>query len=311
MREQYTPTERKGVNAIEKMFLDIGWIFREQHTTDVGIDAQVEIYEHGSATGRVLALQIKSGNSYFAEETPSSYVFRGESKHLDYWINHSLPVILVLYHPGKKKAWWCSIQNNPTLTKTEKGWHVSIPKEQRLLLAARNVLREIALPNFLKNARLKDIASRLSIDLGNKSKFAALLDALHTANNQIDVISPFLDERLFLALAFCSHRVRVRLITGPSVSQEAVDEFLTRDHNGIEWRSHPELHGPKVIIIDDFLSIYGSANLTLNGWRKNFELIQASHDTSLVNSLTRSFEDMWNGRACVGWAAKYMGSDST
>src|SRR4051812_1881844 len=91
-------TDRAGVNAVEKFFIGLGWYFREQTVSDFGIDAQVEVADEGKPTGKLLALQIKSGASYF-KKRGNAYVFHGEMRHLDYWTRHSLPVFLILYHP--------------------------------------------------------------------------------------------------------------------------------------------------------------------------------------------------------------------
>ncbi|BBJ39969.1 hypothetical protein SSPO_026870 [Streptomyces antimycoticus] len=42
--------------------------------------------------GRLLALQIKSGMSWFREAAPEGWWFRPDGEHVAYWLNHSLPV---------------------------------------------------------------------------------------------------------------------------------------------------------------------------------------------------------------------------
>ena len=96
--------ERLGVATTEKIINKMGLIFREQPTDDYGVDAQIETIENGYATGKLIAVQIKSGESYFKEPTSEGIVFRGERKHYDYWLNHSLPVIIVLYNPENDKC---------------------------------------------------------------------------------------------------------------------------------------------------------------------------------------------------------------
>lgn len=86
-------TSRIGINAVEAIFLEMGWIFREQPTSDFGVDAQAEIKVGKQATGRLIALQIKSGASYF-KKRGENFVYYGSREHLDYWTNHSLPVFL-------------------------------------------------------------------------------------------------------------------------------------------------------------------------------------------------------------------------
>lgn len=46
------------------------WLFREQPTEDYGIDAHTEVVDGEEVTGRLLALQIKSGSSWFNEPAP-------------------------------------------------------------------------------------------------------------------------------------------------------------------------------------------------------------------------------------------------
>lgn len=53
--------DRIGVNATAKIISQIGLIFREQPTDDYGIDAQIEIIDNNYASGKLIAVQIKSG----------------------------------------------------------------------------------------------------------------------------------------------------------------------------------------------------------------------------------------------------------
>ncbi|AGB71791.1 MULTISPECIES: DUF4365 domain-containing protein [Rhizobium] len=91
-------TGEKGVNAVARCFLDMGWIFRRQHESDFGIDAQVEVVGDGRPTGQLIALQIKSGSSYFRKKG-ENIVFPLKPRHLSYWLGHSLPVFIVLHNP--------------------------------------------------------------------------------------------------------------------------------------------------------------------------------------------------------------------
>src|SRR5690349_8491000 len=86
---------RAGVHAVAEIFEhDFRWFFREQHESDFGIDAQVETTdEEGRPSGKLLALQIKSGASYFRQRG-ADYVYHGSLEHLDYWTRHCLPVFI-------------------------------------------------------------------------------------------------------------------------------------------------------------------------------------------------------------------------
>jgi hypothetical protein len=117
---------RKGVNAVEAIFLGMGWIFREQPISDYGIDAQVEIVDDGKPTGQLIALQIKSGAAYFRTRG-AGYVFYGDPRHLDYWDSHSLPVLLILHDPETQTTLWTKIERHLVTVGQNGNWSVEIP----------------------------------------------------------------------------------------------------------------------------------------------------------------------------------------
>jgi hypothetical protein len=120
------------------------WLFREQPTDDYGIDAQVEIVDGTEVLGRLLALQIKGGMSWFSEEGPGGWWFRPSTAHVRYWSAHSLPVVVVLYEPEKRECYWQIINSNTLVKTTTGGWRVLVPKSQILNEEARGPLREAA-----------------------------------------------------------------------------------------------------------------------------------------------------------------------
>ncbi|MDR6302316.1 DUF4365 domain-containing protein [Mesonia maritima] len=106
MSERYSPTERIGVNHVESIFLKkFKWIFREQPILDMGIDAQVEYVNGNGPTGKLIGLQIKTGLSHFHEKK-ESFTFYLNDTHYKYWINHSLPVIIVGHIPEYEMTIW-------------------------------------------------------------------------------------------------------------------------------------------------------------------------------------------------------------
>lgn len=91
--------ERIGVHAVGLMCSQSGWLFRELPTSDVGIDAMMELYNKKlNKCESLIALQIKSGSSYFKETINDCYVFRFSKRHLDYWTSYTVPVVIVLYN---------------------------------------------------------------------------------------------------------------------------------------------------------------------------------------------------------------------
>lgn len=70
---RYNKVERQGVNAVEKLVInDFDWIFRDQPSVDVGVDALVEQVLDGNPTGQILALQIKSAEEIFTAQGQKS-----------------------------------------------------------------------------------------------------------------------------------------------------------------------------------------------------------------------------------------------
>lgn len=124
-------TERMGVYACAEAFERNNFIFREQPIADYGIDALIETKEGNSATGKMIAIQIKSGESYFKEEDGDYVVFRIDGRHRSYWINHSLPVIIVLCSSTKNEYIWERVSSE-TLVFAEKQWKIRIPKNQTI-----------------------------------------------------------------------------------------------------------------------------------------------------------------------------------
>lgn len=131
MTTTWKPSDAQGQQGIaiaRLTILKLGHIFREQETNDVGIDAHVELVDqlNAAATGQLIALQIKAGPSFFKEKTDNAVIFRGDQNHLNYWLNHSLPVFLVLVDTGEEKAFWQEISLE-TVESLEKGWKVAVP----------------------------------------------------------------------------------------------------------------------------------------------------------------------------------------
>jgi Domain of unknown function (DUF4365) len=123
---------RIGIAGTQLIFTRLGWIFREQPIEDYGIDAHVEVIEDEKATGRLIALQIKYGESWFAEKTINGFVFRGDVNHLRYWQKHSLTVLIVLYNHIEEVAYW-QVVNSRNAQKTNKGWKLIIPFSQKIV----------------------------------------------------------------------------------------------------------------------------------------------------------------------------------
>ncbi len=148
MRGQHTDRiARQGVALAMRAFEAIGLAFREQHESDYGIDAHVELVEDDHATGRLLGVQAKAGQSYLSETMGNSFVFRADAKHVDYWINHALPVLVCLADLENDDVYWQLIDRD-TAESTGANYRVMVPKDQVIddqsLPALRDILTIVA-----------------------------------------------------------------------------------------------------------------------------------------------------------------------
>lgn len=149
-------TERIGVYHCAKIAEENNWMFREQPIDDIGIDAHMEFIE---STGKphLIAMQIKSGASFFEEIKDGFCVFRGiDERQYNYWSMNSLPCIVVLYNPVDEICIWQKLTGN-TIEKTKggkgKGFSVKVPLNQTFLNVSsiKKLLSFTDLPQYITN----------------------------------------------------------------------------------------------------------------------------------------------------------------
>jgi hypothetical protein len=101
--------ERAGIRAVDRIvFEEARCLWRETPNHDVGIDGQIEHVSEQDrvATGRIVAVQVKSGASYFVGEKADMVPYRPEARHRSYWAKFPLPVVLVLHDPDTNRTIW-------------------------------------------------------------------------------------------------------------------------------------------------------------------------------------------------------------
>lgn len=147
----------KGVRLVDQIISErLRWIFRDLRKADLGVDAQIELVNpERRGTGRLIAAQIKCGESFFSESTDAGFVFRGKSKHLRYWIEHSLPVIVIICDPNSEECYWQEASAANT-TPLKNGWKLTIPRGNVL-----NGESEYALSNIAGRPQHSDIVTAL------------------------------------------------------------------------------------------------------------------------------------------------------
>lgn len=166
MAQDTDQTNRVGIQAVGLMFEQLGWIFREQATSDYGIDAQAE--ERGSdggGTGKLIALQIKSGASWFVKRG-DDYVYYGVVRHKDYWLNHSLPVFIIIHDPTTGLTLWQKVERHLVEEQSEGRWSIMIP--------AKNTLDKDAM-SYIAKAVASDLQSVRRYQLGMDMPFIRMM----------------------------------------------------------------------------------------------------------------------------------------
>lgn len=107
-----TFTERAGVLRVAAAVNEARCLWRETPLHDVGIDGQIE-YVDGDlqATGRLILVQAKSGDSYFESERNGRVSYTPAPKHREYWDRAPLPVILVLNQSSTGVICWADARS--------------------------------------------------------------------------------------------------------------------------------------------------------------------------------------------------------
>lgn len=125
---QTSTNERVGVMRVATILTEMGLIFRETSNSDTGIDGYIEeVNNYQEATGRLLAVQIKSGASYLHEQD-EYFVFYADEAHIKYWKLYPIPVILCVHNPDTRQTYYQAIHSHGHVLSTK----ILIPKKQVL-----------------------------------------------------------------------------------------------------------------------------------------------------------------------------------
>lgn len=136
----------KGVSLVKYLIEhQLDWIFRENHLeNDFGIDGYIDIIgNENSVTGKSIAVQIKTGESFFKTKTATGWTFYGDNKHLNYYANLEIPLIICIVDLNENKVYWEKFEIDKT-SKTEIGWTMLIPNYTILNKENKNNLLKIS-----------------------------------------------------------------------------------------------------------------------------------------------------------------------
>ena len=104
--------EDKGLIEIHRVCVQMNAIWRPTPCHDLGVDGQIEFLEPNTnvSTGHIIAVQSKSGPSFFKNQDDNFVKFYPEEKHRRYWSRLKIPVILVLHNPDENQTIFTSLK---------------------------------------------------------------------------------------------------------------------------------------------------------------------------------------------------------
>jgi len=169
----------------------LGHTFREQLTSDFGVDAHVEIKGGGGPTGRLVGLQLKTGKSHFGDEANDGWKFRPKKKHIPYWLNHSLPMYVLLIDKTSQTIYWQELSERTLERGPRGGVYVFVPRTQTLQSAGRvwaiaaEQFAQTAIADYSDNlSHLSPTTARRIQSLASLNADAAALLAAHLARGR-------------------------------------------------------------------------------------------------------------------------------
>lgn len=140
---------QRGVNFVERVCLDMGFLWRPTPLFDTGIDGTIEIRDEvtGIVTNSLIHVQVKSTTRNFVAETDTTFEYVCSKKDLDYWLSGNAPIILVVARPETDEAYWVAIKdyfNTPTKLQSRR-IHFS-KQDDRFDITCKHPLRTLAIP---------------------------------------------------------------------------------------------------------------------------------------------------------------------
>jgi hypothetical protein len=144
----------QGVALAQLAVTKLNWAFERFDTRDRGIDACIAIAdEDGRLDGRLIAAQIKGGASWLRHETAEGFTFYEDLDHFEYWMDCSLPVVILLGDTAKGVVYWVAV-TPASVQRTAKGRRITVPRDQVLNESAKPKLIELARSASVESGRL-------------------------------------------------------------------------------------------------------------------------------------------------------------
>jgi len=122
-----------GEAQVEVAMLQLNQLYERHTGLDFGVDGVIELTTDGAvrqATGRQVGVQVKRGLSV-VRPTRYGFTYYCTESHANYWLHHSLPIIVVHSDPATGQLRWQHVCKN-TLRRTRCGYAIDLPTESEL-----------------------------------------------------------------------------------------------------------------------------------------------------------------------------------
>ena len=140
---------QQGINLIEAVVYDMGFVWYPTGQVEAGIDGYIEIRDPvtGVVTNSIIQVQSKATDRPFVAESGTSFEYLCDAEDLRYWIAGNAPVILIVSRPSTREAYWITIKeyfSDPVRLKSRK---VVFDKTRtRFDVSCRQALINLAVP---------------------------------------------------------------------------------------------------------------------------------------------------------------------
>lgn len=102
----------QGTSLISLVVSKMGYVWRPTSQHDTGIDGEIEIRDVASGVVSGLSLKVQSkAVSNFEGETDEGFDYRAQQRDVEYWLQHNVPVILVLSRPRTNEIYWLPVRD--------------------------------------------------------------------------------------------------------------------------------------------------------------------------------------------------------
>src|SRR5258708_34903308 len=97
-------TGDKGVSFVRNVISQVPALFREFNSSDVGIDAAIELLtDTRESSGDFVLAQIKAGKSHIKN---GKFFDRTDRDHFETWSRYYVPVIAIVCDPDTEQSRW-------------------------------------------------------------------------------------------------------------------------------------------------------------------------------------------------------------